>query len=406
MNFISLEEIDPQACFNRLCANPLVHFRDHDGGMLVDPADPASLVSQYRSLGQDRLKAIEFAELAHKTALLRQEVRQILNNGGTIAVLLRAPCRLEHESHGDLAIGNYDWLWSGAGQDNRLEIVAASDSSCNLAEYGANSPLQEYGQLTLVPEMAGKGDIHTLARDGHFNAVSFMMFEGRGKIVFLPPFSRQNPPEKLIAALRDMFTAECWPPVTPPDTLEPAWLDKYNFPETKVLEKALSDKEDKIARLEEECEYAHRNLLQIKQLQKDLLAGNAQGISTALCAILSQWGAESLLYGDSLRLVAGTREGVVLAVNSEGEVPLWAGKKLARMLASEKGILVANAHRREDPREPKAPLYSQALLQFAQERKMALVSCWDVFRAHCLGRKDLLELLWNETGVVSPDWLR
>jgi hypothetical protein len=86
-----------------------------------------------------------------------------------------------------------------------------------------------------------------------------------------------------------------------------------------------------------------------------------------------------------------------------GPALLWVGKKVAGEARGGKGILIAHSVGRPDPGE--SALYSPKLVEFARTNGLALVSCWDIFRAHALGRKELMEDLWTQAGVVSPEWL-
>lgn len=375
--------------------------------LLIDPLEPATVVSQLETLGKNRLRGNHFAELSYLTARFRNQVRQILTNGGLIAVVLRRFTQIAHASHPDLRISNYDWLWSGAGRDSRLYINDSEQIPFTCSDYANDGPFLEYLQQPLVIDAVAKGDLRALASDREGNAVAFVLLQNQGKLFFLPRPANENGKMVLKDALENAVLPEYWPSSTTERNTNLPWIEDYQLPEIKFAEQILKHKEEDIVRLEQECEYIHRNILQLKQLHSNFFTGNAGKLANALFSLLSQWGVDLILEGNIIHMRSGNSKGIILTEVCSQEAPVWMAKKLLRLTPeSHKSILAVNAHREIEPGKRPRDSYSPTLIKFAEKHNIALISAWDIFRAHCLKRKELINLLWTQQGVVAPKWLQ
>ena len=369
--------------------------------MIVDPKNPASIFPELGAVGKTKLKSDIYAKLSSKIVELRRKAQKILSKGGLVVVFLRKYKTVMHKNHHELILGNYDWLWAGAGADNYLHIQPTNVRKLSLTDYGSNCPFGSYLESSLEIEAIAQGKFSSLAlADG--NMAAFIIEKLNGKIIFLPVYKDSDSRQKLMLALQDSAYREAWPGEQPCSRIECSWLEKYDFPEIELIEKTLDEKEAQIIMLERECEYMHRNFLQIRRLRNMLFGGPVQELSQSVSSLCSQWGIETVLDGDFMQLVSPTRKALVLFAVMEGKAPLWIGKKLERMKAKDqKGILVVNSYRRMDPSRKNRRLYSRSLLQFIERNNIVLTTPYDIFQAHCMGRKDYLDKIWDKKGVVS-----
>lgn len=368
---------------------------------IIDPFYITNLVSPIIApKTKNELNGADFAKLSYQVAQLRNNVKRILKNGGVIVVVLSPYRTIVHEKHKDLIIGNYDWLWPEAGNDSKLEIINTKPDTFQLTEYAQNSPFSEYLQKQeIITDVAAKGEFRPLAMDVLRRSISFLMFRENGKVVFIP---RSNTWKKLLlTSIKEALDPECWSSSKIVKDIKPNWINSYSFPESEYLEQLLTEKEEEIHKIEDECEQIHEKLSTLKQLRNSLFTSNASRMGNAISAIIMQWGVKIVPEEYYLTANIGKRKGIILPAVIGDQAHLWVAKKLLRILPkNQKGIVIVNPYRYESPRYRKH-CYSQALINFTEENNIALTSIMDIFYAHCDGFKDFVECLWNSKGLVE-----
>ena len=374
--------------------------------LVVDPIRIEAMIPGFvcSTSGENKLKANAFAELASSIRCLRDWIHDFLAEGRLLVVILRPYYFLQHSSHNDLTIGNYDWLWPGAGRDDNFHLFLGKAVKVELTKYGEDGPFEDYltkANITSGDVMA-KGDFQSLAVDQTRRSLAGVLLKTKGKIVFLPGSRGEKNRSLLRYCISQALDQENWPGANPTKEIYPTWLKQYTLPETQFLESVLAEKEDKICYLEEECERIYDKLSHLNQLRNALFGGNSINMSNAVASIIGQWGGEIYPYGQTVELVSGTKRAIILSAVCNKQAYLWWGKKLLRMLTpAHKGILLINAYRHADPSKRPHSFCSQHLINFATEKNIAIISLWEIFQAHVRGQKNILDQMWPTKGILS-----
>ncbi|HON45985.1 MAG TPA: hypothetical protein PLR86_11630, partial [Planctomycetota bacterium] len=372
--------------------------------IVVDPVDPTVFaLEKVFPMHDDKLLVNDFANLCEITHQWRNWFHEFLERGGLVVVYLRPYCVVEHYTQMDLQIGNYDWLWEGAGMDSRLKITPQNNGELEVLEYGLDSPFSTYFQKSqLYIHAIAKGNFYIMAVNQIHKAASFMLPYKNGKVVFLPPGKGEERVKALTESIFEGLKSECWPSVELIKEIKPSWISSYVLPESSYLEDVLTKKENEIQALEEECELVHERLGYLSQIRNSLFCGTFNGMSSALASIFSQWGVDVYPLNNSLELISGEKHGICLPVVTPEIAKLWSGKKLARLLPqNSKGFLIVNSHRYEKPSYRPKRFCSPSLIEFAIQHNFCIISLFDIFMAHCRGDKTFFAKAWDAIGVLE-----
>ncbi len=377
--------------------------KEYPDVLLIDPIDAISVAPWvFCSPRGNMLKGDDFSNLAYAIQSLKVWLDGFLNQGGIVVVILRPYTCFSHANHPDMKIGNYDWLWEEAGQDSNLMIQTNAHDIVDITEYGSDSPFNDYLQEKLCYEVAAEGNLYSLAINRFRKSLAFFLIQNKGKIVFLPRTRTQSGKKSLLQAIDASLNKENWPEIEIIKEVRPKWIAEYSLPESAILEDILSEKESKIAFLEEECEEIHEKLCHFTQLRNALFCCNPSTMGNALTSILVQWGMEVYPKGQVLEVVSGSQKGFILVSVCKKAAELWRAKKLLRILPPHyKGILVVNSYCHEHPKKRPAALYSSSFVDFAKEHNFSIVNICDIIKAHQMGDKQLMEEIWNGRGIVT-----
>jgi len=372
--------------------------------LLIDPVNPLAIVPWILCAPHENtLKSDDFSNLAYAIQGLKVWINHFLDQGGLVLVILRPYTCFYHGKHADLKIGNYDWLWEEAGQDNNLKIIPNQSDIIDITEYGCDSPFNDYlQQKKLCYEVAVEGNLHSLAINRFRKSLAFFLMQNKGKIVFLPRARTQTAKICLLKAIENALNKENWPETEVLKEVKHKWIKEYFWPESTILEEMLAKKEEEISLLEEECEEIHEKLCHFNQIRNSLFCCNASTLGNALASILVQWGIEVFPKGQILEIVSGNQRGFILVSVSKKEAEVWRAKKLSRMIPdSYKGILVVNSYCYEHPKKKPVPLYSTSFVDFAKESNFSIVDIRDIIQAHQQGDKNLMDKIWTTRGLVK-----
>lgn len=374
--------------------------------LVVNPSNATAIVTSHTSLeNRETLTNHEFAKILAKTARLKNEVENFLSQDNRILVVLLHPFRrILNKQHREIKVSNYDWL-KDILDTYHLKFKEIPAASFTVTEYGEDSPFGDYlGKFDHKVTVAAEGHFHPLAIANKQNkAIAFSIQHKNSRIVFLPSFLGIGNQKTLKTALSKASNRESWPPPKPSTEIKPQWLKTYSFPKTKELETKLGEQQKEILRLEQECEKIYHKLSRLEDTQKNILAGSFADTINAISFLFNEWGLKVRRKGHVLRFAKDSFKGVVLTAVCEEKASLWLGEKLVKLCRGEaKGILVVNAHRQLNPKDRPSSIVTDSLENFAQEHNIALISVFDFFQACCLDRKELLDLLWEQSGTVTP----
>lgn len=396
---------DDIICINSVIATEITEIpKRFPKAVLVDPVTPASLsMGQIFSHKENKLKVNHFSNLCSILHEWRIWFNSFLERGGLLVVFLRPYCTLEHDTQIDLQLGNYDWLWEGAGQDTKLHITAQECEDMDILEYGYDAPFSSYlQQKWLYSEATARGSFHTMAVNQMHKAVAFLLPYKKGKIVFLPRCKGEDAHKALLHSIFEALQDECWPSLELIKDIKPAWISSYVLSESEYLENRLSQLENQIQQLEEECEQVHERLGHLSQIRNSLFGGTLNSTASALATMFVQWGVEIYPQSSTLELVSGDKHAICLPVVTSGRAELWVGKKLSSLLPeSHKGFLVVNSYRLEKPTMRPNNWCSPALVEYAKKHHFCIFSMYDVFNFHCQGDKTLLQRAWETDGILN-----
>lgn len=374
--------------------------------LFIDPVDALMLLPGVIANPKgNTLLANDFSQAVFAMRKLRNWVDGFLKQGGFVMSIMRPYHFFQHEKQPDLKIGNYDWLWEGAGDDARLTLLPCRAEALEVTDYGADSPLGEYLQKAeIMTDVAAQGSFYTLAFEKFRKSLALFFFQNQGKVVLVPRLKHMSNKKLLFQTIEESLSEENWPHRDLLKEMKPVWVNDYSLPEAQILEEVLAKKEDEISFLEQECEEIHERLCHFTQLRNALFCCNVSTMGNGIASILVQWGLDVYPKGQVIELISGKRHGIFLPVVCKKEAQLWWGKKLQRLLPPyHKGILVVNAYCHDHPRKRPHSLCSAALLEFAQQNHFAILNITDILHAHQQGNKNLMEEIWDLSGMYEKN---